>query len=421
MNELLKMIPPMIPANEIKGKMEILPHYDESIRNEDIATRLVRLNELYNIYVPLNMGAEIYSKIYLAMLRSIQKKETRLAVRQRIENGKMISAREENKNYYQGIIGGADSFTIIGDSGIGKSSAISRSLNLISQNGVIEINEPNYCKIAPCITVQCPFDCSVKGLLIQILREVDAAIGSEYSDQAIKMRSTVDMLIGSVSNVCLNHIGLLVVDEIQNVVKNRNGNNLISMLTQLINNSGISIAMVGTKECIDFFERVDYLSRRSLGLRYDSLEYGAEFRLVCQELFRYQYVKEKTELDEGILSWLYEHSRGVISNVVALIHDAQEIAILERTEVLDIQNLDRAFDERLQMMHGHIKSASKTKSATKVQHKMTLLPETKASKEVDLDATITELSRLAKEEKLDVVETLRNIVNIVELPRRREV
>ena len=31
------------------------------------------------------------------------------------------------------------------------------------------------------------------------------------------------MLIGSVSTVALNHIGLLVVDEIQNVVNSKNG------------------------------------------------------------------------------------------------------------------------------------------------------------------------------------------------------
>ena len=31
------------------------------------------------------------------------------------------------------------------------------------------------------------------------------------------------MLIGSVSQVTLNHIGLLIVDEIQNVVNSKNG------------------------------------------------------------------------------------------------------------------------------------------------------------------------------------------------------
>ena len=39
--------------------------------------------------------------------------------------------RCRSEQQYNGVIGGADSFTIIGKSGIGKSSAISRALRLI--------------------------------------------------------------------------------------------------------------------------------------------------------------------------------------------------------------------------------------------------------------------------------------------------
>lgn len=72
------------------------------------------------------------------------------------------------------------------------------------------------------------------------------------------------MLIGTVSQASLNHVGLLVVDEIQNVVDSRYGKALVSMLTQLINNSGISICMVGTPICEIFFEKEVQLARRAL-------------------------------------------------------------------------------------------------------------------------------------------------------------
>ncbi len=39
------------------------------------------------------------------------------------------------------------------------------------------------------------------------------------------------------------------------------------------------------------------------------------------------------------MQWLYEHSAGVTSVVVALIHDAQEIAILNGKESLDLETL----------------------------------------------------------------------------------
>ena len=75
--------------------------------------------------------------------------------------------------------------------------------------------------------VQCPFDSSVKGMLFEILRKVDEILGSNYYQYALKARATTDMLIGSVAQVALNHIGMLVVDEIQNVVNSKNGKSLI--------------------------------------------------------------------------------------------------------------------------------------------------------------------------------------------------
>ena len=147
--------------------LSVFPEYDETICNENEAVRLMALSELYKIYVPSQMSLEIYSKLYLALLRSLQKKGTRLAVMQHNENHKAILNQE-----YRGIIGGSDSFTVVGASGIGKSSAISRAIALISESRIIEIDKP-YTKIILCVVVQTPFDSSVKGLLLEILRKVD--------------------------------------------------------------------------------------------------------------------------------------------------------------------------------------------------------------------------------------------------------
>lgn len=93
---------------------------------------------------------------------------------------------------------------------------------MITENSVIEVDKP-YTKNIPCLIVQCPFDSSVKGMLFEILRKVDETLGSNYYQYALKARATTDMLIGSMAQVVLNHIGMLVVDEIQNVVNSKNG------------------------------------------------------------------------------------------------------------------------------------------------------------------------------------------------------
>lgn len=359
----MEKLPPMLSGEELKRRLEIKPFYDGEIRSKTKSERLVALNEIYSIYLPSVISDEIYSKIYLAMLRSLQKKEGKLAIQQRNENGKRIRGMEDSVCGYQGIIGGSDSFTIIGSSGIGKSSAISRAITIATENSVIEMEEP-FCKIIPAVVVQCPFDCSVKSLLLQILRQIDMELDTHYYDMAVRARATTDMLIGSVSQIALNHIGLLVVDEIQNIVNHRQGKSLVGMLTQLINNSGISICMVGTPEAEVFFESVDYLARRALGLRYGSCEYNAYFREFCIVLFQYQYIQEESDLSDSIIQWLYEHSAGVLAVVVSLIHDAQEISILNGRELLDMVSLNEAYEQRMNMLHSHIRPSVVIKKDT---------------------------------------------------------
>ena len=349
MNELLSLLPEMYTNDILENKLTVLPFYDEKIREKSPAERLMALSEIYEIYIPSQMSIEIYSKMYLGMFRSMQKKYTRASTLQAYENRKMMKRQE-----YNSVIGGSDSFTIIGNSGIGKSSAIDRAVSLISEERVVEIKKP-YSQIIPSIVVQCPFDCSVKGMLLEILRKVDETLETDFCGYGLKSKATTDMLIGSVSQVCMNHVGLLVIDEIQNVVNSKNGRILISSLTQLINNSGVSICMVGTPECNTFFDQTSYLARRAVGLQYTTIKYNAYFKDFCRTVFDYQYTAQTSEISDVIIEWLYQHSAGVVSNVVALIHDAQEIAIVNGIELLDLDTLNAAYNQRLGMLHSYIR------------------------------------------------------------------
>lgn len=413
-NDILSSLPEMKSGKELATAMAILPEYNASIRNENQAVRLMGLSELYRVYIPSRMSLEIYSKLYLALLRSLQKKETKIAIRQQYENFRAIKQQE-----YSGIMGGSDSFTIIGTSGIGKSSAISRAINLITENRIIEIEKP-YLKIIPCIVVQTPFDSSVKGLLLEILRKVDEVLETKYYDNAIRARATTDMLIGVVSQVALNHIGLLVVDEIQNVVNSKNGKSLIGSLTQLINNTGISICMVGTPESTVFFESAMQLARRSLGLNYGVMECGAEFTGICKVLYSYQYVQQRTEITDAVIEWLYEHSAGVLSIVVSLIHDAQEIAILGGKELLNMETMNEAYQKRLSLLHDYIQptiihNQQTTKNKPRRKKNPAAIIHNSTANVATNDMSISDLVTIAKTQNQDIVSLIQEHFTVVEV------
>lgn len=406
----IKEMPEMKSGEELIRELSVFPDYEDSVRQESQTVRLMRLSDLYRLYIPSNMSTEIYAKLYLALLRSLQKKGTQAAIKQKYQNYNRIQNQD-----YRGILGGSDSFTIIGTSGIGKSSAISRAIELITENRVIEIEEP-YVKVIPCVIVQCPFDSSVKGLLLEILRKVDEELGSSYYKNAVRARATTDMLIGSVSQVALNHIGMLIVDEIQNVVNSKNGKSLIGSLTQLINNSGIAICMVGTPECNPFFEQAMQLARRSVGLQYQNVPYDAYFESFCRILFEHQYVKNRTEISSAIIEWLYEHSAGILSVVVSLVHDAQEMAILSGKEILDMEMLNQAYNQRLSFLHSYIQpSIPQKKQTSRPKKKNTVNEICSVQGKESESVSISDLAVRAKEENLDMVTLLKEFYTVEEV------
>ena len=85
-----KVLPPMLSGEELQKAMAFYPVYNPAVREKNAAERLIALSSLYDLYLPNSMSAEIYTKLYLATLRSLQKKQTKLSTLQLIENCKMI-------------------------------------------------------------------------------------------------------------------------------------------------------------------------------------------------------------------------------------------------------------------------------------------------------------------------------------------
>lgn len=358
MEDLVIQMPKMLMGKELEETMVSLPPYDPQICNADAATRIMALGDIAYLYIPSSMSFEIYSKIYLAMLHSLKKKQTVEAVRQGNQNHRRIQGLN-----YNSVLGGADSFSIIGPSGIGKSTALAKSIALSGGEQIIMTNNP-YAQIIPCINVQCPHDCSVKGLLLSILSQVDVAIGTNYRQSATKYKASIDNIIGMVSQVALNNILLIVIDECQNICRNKGGVNLVASMTQLINSSGVSICMVGLPQTELFFSQEMQLARRSVGLSYSALPCNDYFIRFCETLFSYQYVAKRTALTPELTELLFECSGGVIAILVSLVIEAEQIAILSGIEELSKETILMAYQNRLKNVQDFVHVNGRQRSQT---------------------------------------------------------
>ena len=336
--------------------MTVLPEYCEEFRNMEPGQRFLQLNDIYKVFVPQSMAYEIYHKLYMMTAISLKQKGTVESIRQMNMNHRWGQGSE-----YKGVISGASSTSIIGPSGIGKTSSLQRSVELLGD--IIMQDKPIH-KIIPVVMVNCPFDCNYKGLLLQILLSIDEALGSNYYEKTQKSTYNAQQIMILVCQLCHLHVGVLLVDEIQNICGSRTGELLYKMLLQLINASGISVVLVGTEECMDYFQKAPQMARRTVGFHYKNLDYGKEFCLLTETLFRYQYVNKKTELTEGLISWLFEHTAGNPGNLMEIIHDSQEIAIIKGTEKIDVSSLTEAYTNRMKMLHGYIEPCRTTLSQT---------------------------------------------------------
>ena len=345
--DFASQLPPLLLGDELVTAMTNLPHYDSSVRNRSASERLMLLSDIYKVFIPTNMATEIYQRIYLMTRMSLQRK------------GTVESVRRMNANYtwsrggeYHGIATGASSATVIGISGIGKTSCIQSSISLLGN--IIETENP-YHKVIPILMVSCPFDCSYKGLLCQILISIDEILGTDYYNKTQRSKMNAQQILGMVCQLCHLHIGLLIIDEIQLLSgASKAGSILYRMILQLINTSCINVLLVGTSECLQFFAGNQQIARRSVGLQYGAMEFDGDFRKLAEILYSYQYTKQESQLSENILFWLFEHTGGVPAVLTAIIHDAQEIAILRGRETLGIDTLTEAYSSRMQMLHGYL-------------------------------------------------------------------
>lgn len=431
---IMEKLEPMLVGKQLKDKMAIFPDYEENIRRESASVRLLELNKINSFYLPSDMSVEIYTKLYLAMVKSLQKKESKLAIQQRNLNGENLKVCANGTSpSFGGIIGGSDSFSIIGCSGIGKTSAIEKAIELMGGENIIEMEHP-FCRIIPIISVQCPFDCSAKSMLLSILKRIDTSLGTSYYEKMVKAKANINTMLISTAQVLLNHVAVLCIDEIQNLIKHRAWMQLVSMLTELLNESGISIVFVGTPEIKPFFESEDYLARRTLGLSYSKCGYNAYFKRFCNTLWKFQYVKQYEELTEPVTNWLYQHSSGILAHVIFLFYTSQEISILDGREIIDIQALESAY-QRMEMLHMHVQPEVSMKKIASKRKKHTSMKgisgniEKKEKNEMETDLaevhpigngtdmkwSFVELMKEAKKCNVDMVDLLHGKISITEV------
>lgn len=223
--------------------------------------------------------------------------------------------------------------TVIGASGVGKTSMLQRILGYYSDTIIHTLfkdqlfGEKN--TQVPWVMVDCPSDGSVKALCRRIMDEIDSKTG----DKVVKM-TTIDALIIQIeARIKSCALGLLVIDEMQYLVtgKEASSEKLMNFLQSLINKVGIPVLFCANPPFDKILSRSFRTARRAENNGYFEIE-----RLKKNEpswgnfihgLWQLQWTKVETPLTKSLSEKMYERSMGNFDLAVRIYREAQRLLI----------------------------------------------------------------------------------------------
>jgi len=253
-------------------------------------------------------------------------------------------------------------FTIIGLSGVGKTSAVTRILNLYPQVIVHSRYQdiPLVLKQIVWLKLECPHDGLLKGLCMEFFGAVDRAAGTDYFKMYAKRATTINLMMQGMEQIARLHcVGVLVIDEIQHLTLAKGGGSekTLNFLVTLVNKIGIPVVLVGTTPAMDVLQSEFRQARRSSGqqgdLLWDRMKNDTSWDIFVSTMWENQWTRQIVPLSDEFKDALYYESQGIVDIAVKLYAMAQIRAIGLQTDTLTPDDFHIVANEKL----GLIKSA----------------------------------------------------------------
>ena len=252
----------------------------------------------------------------------------------------------------------AAGFTIIGVSGMGKTTAVNRILATMPQ--IIVHSEYRGVKFSMCqlvwLKVDCPYDGSIKGLCMEFFSKVDSLLGTDYYKKHVTGRHTVDSMLSIMSQVARHTgLGMLVIDEIQHLKQAKSGGSekMLNFFVTLVNTIGVPVVLIGTTKAMSVLQSEFRQARRGSGqgdMVWERLQKDSNWDLLMGALWDYQWTKKEVPFTQEISDVMYEESQGIIDIAVKLYAMAQIRAIYSGIEEINPELIRQVARENLKLV-----------------------------------------------------------------------
>jgi len=354
-NPLLAHLPLAPDTNEAAFLgLAIQPEFDISDRELPRSIRRLRLNRLRRFFAPIMVEHyRALTGICDQVFDGYIGKNPMTAEGQAFLYGDPVSSQFRSTISF-----------IVGHSGMGKSTLMSRILNYLGNqvNRHTEFRGEAFPETQILwLRRDVPAHCTIGKLCTSFGDYTDRILNlSLYKGIFDRLGKTDNgVYLKEIRNIVVNHhVGLIVLDEFHNLTLLGVGaNKILAWLNSLRDELCVPIVVIGTYKALNLVQKNLSVPRRLVEGGYFELKRpmswdDPNFCSLCTLLWKYQWIRHPVDISDEIIKTLYEVSQGITAIVINVFIAAQIAAMEdEMLETVDADLIRNVFQERMRPLH----------------------------------------------------------------------
>lgn len=361
----IEALPLIMSEDAVINKLTNLPDYDEAERNDPTEVRrhtlVSSLTKLF--YQPLEEHLLIEQMISQIIRQGYIGRNPLMPGYKALIGGQYVEQFSGVPMEGQLIVPpsnvSSQGGSVIGISGVGKSSAVESILSAYPQKIVhteykgreLDLEQLVWLKI------DCPDAGSINDLCTLFFDAVDKALGTRYYLDNVKKGRVTRSYLTEMNRIALKHqLGIFVVDEIQRLSNAKSGGaaKILDFFMLLVNTIGVPVFFIGTPAAERILPSNFQQARRVGGhgsLRWTRMEKDSEeWKLFVDAMWIYQWTRNAVPLTPQMRDALYDSCQGIAVLAVSLYEEVQMQAMRDLSETFGPDAFGKALEKRFFFM-----------------------------------------------------------------------